>query len=156
MEAEVRQGSARIRAAIGIGVTWAAAWGAAGSIVALGFLLTTGSRPDAPFPILASVFGFVGGLLFSGVLCVVERGHSVDQMSLPRFAAWGAVVGLVMSAVFVLAVGLPGDPAFLWNLAGLGPVCAVAGAGSAAGSLALARKAQPWRMLLAQFGAGSE
>ena len=47
-----------------------------------------------------------------------------------------------MSAIFVLAVALAEDPAFLWNLVVLGPIFAVAGAGSAAGSLALARRAE--------------
>ena len=63
-------------------------------------------------------------------------------MSLPRFAVWGAVGGLLLAATFVLAVSLGGDPAFLQNLLIVGPVFAVAAAGSAAGSLALARRAQ--------------
>jgi len=44
--------------------------------------------------------------------------------------------------IFVLAVSFAGDPAFLWNFVVVGPVFALAGAGSAAGSLALARRAQ--------------
>jgi hypothetical protein len=47
-----------------------------------------------------------------------------------------------MSVIFVLAVALAGDSAFLSNLVLLGPVFALAGAGSAAGSLALARRAE--------------
>jgi hypothetical protein len=74
-------------------------------------------------------------------------------MSVPRFAAWGAAVCFLLFATFVLAVTLAGDSAFLWNLVVLGPTFAVAGAGSAAGSLALARKAQPWRRLLVELGA---
>jgi hypothetical protein len=70
-------------------------------------------------------------------------------MSLPRFAAWGATAGFLLSAAFVLAVSLAGDPAFLWNLVVVSPVFAVAAAGSAAGSLALARRAQD-RQLLAR------
>jgi hypothetical protein len=48
----------------------------------------------------------------------------------------------LLSATFVLTVALAGDPAFLWNLVVVGPVFAVAAAGSAAGSLALARRAE--------------
>jgi hypothetical protein len=137
----------RIRGAIGMGLTWAAAWGGAGTIVMLGFLLVTGSRPDAPFPLMFSAFGFVAGVIFSSVLGLVEGRRRFDQMSLPRFAAWGAAGGFLLSAAFVLAVSLAGDPAFLWNLVAAGPVFAVAGAGSAAGSLALARRAERRELL---------
>jgi hypothetical protein len=68
-------------------------------------------------------------------------------MSLPRFAAWGATGGFLLAATFVLAVSLAGDPAFLWNLVVVGPVFAVAAAGSAAASLALARRAHDRELL---------
>lgn len=132
----------RIRGAIGIGLAWGAAWAVAGSLVTLGFLLKTGSRPDAPFPIMFGAFGFVAGVIFSGVLGVVEGRRRFDEMSLQRFAAWGATGGFLLSATFILVVSIAGDPAFLWNLVVVGPVFALAGAGSAAGSLALARRAQ--------------
>ena len=137
----------RIRGAIGMGLTWAAAWGGAGTIVSLGFLLRTGSRPDAPFPLMLGAAGFVAGLIFSGVLGLVEGRRRFDQMSLPRFAAWGAAGGFLLAATFVLGVSLSGDPGFLWNLVVVGPAFAVAAAGSAAGSLALARRARD-RVLL--------
>jgi len=144
----------RIRGAIGMGLTWAAAWGGAGMLVTLGFLLKTGSRPDAPFPLMFGVFGFVAGVIFSGVLGLAEGRRRFDQMSVPRFAAWGAAGGFLLSAAFVLAVSLAGDPEFLWNLLVVGPLFAVAAAGSAAGSLALARRAQD-RGLLETAGDGT-
>lgn len=137
----------RVRGAIGMGLTWAAAWGVAGMITMLGFLLATGSRPDAPFPIMFGAFGFVAGVIFSGVLGLVEGRRRFDQMSLPRFAVWGATGGLLLSATFVVAVSLTGDPTFLKNLVVVGPVFALAGAASAAGSLALARRAQDGELL---------
>jgi len=140
-------GLRRVRGAVGMGLTWAAAWGAAGAIATLGFVLATGSRPDAPFPIVFTVFGFIAGVLFSGVLGLVEGRRRFDQMSLARFAAWGAIGGLVLSTAFVLAVSLAGDPAFLWNLVVVGPLFAAAAAGSAAGSLALARRAKDRALL---------
>ena len=143
----------RIRGAIGIGLTWAAAWGGAGTIMVLGILLVTGSRPDPPFPLMFGVFGFVAGVVFSALLALVEGGRRFDQMSLARFAAWGTAVGFLLSTTFVLAVASAGDPAFLWNIVMLGPIFAVAAAGSAAGSLALARRARRWRRLLDQLGA---
>lgn len=132
----------RIRGAIGMGLTWAAAWFGAGMIMVLGLLLDTGARADVPFPIVFGAFGFVAGVTFSGVLSLVDGRRRFDQMSLPRFAGWGAAGGFLLSTIFVSAVALAGDRAFVWNLVVLGPVFAVAGAGSAAGSLALARRAE--------------
>jgi hypothetical protein len=132
----------RMRGALGIGLTWAAAWGGAGTLVMLVFLLRTGSRPDAPFPFMFAAAGLVAGLLFSGVLGLVEGRRRFDQMSIRRFAAWGAAGGFLLAAAFVLAVSLSGGAGFLWNLVLVGPLFAVAAAGSAAGSLALARRAQ--------------
>ena len=137
----------RIRGAIGMGLTWAAAWGGAGTIVMLGFLLRTGSRPDAPFPFIFAAAGLVAGLLFSGVLGLVEGRRRFDQMSLRRFAAWGAAGGFLLGAAFVFTVSLSGDSGFLWNFVVVGPVFAVAAAGSAAGSLALARRARDRELL---------
>jgi hypothetical protein len=77
-------------------------------------------------------------------------------MSLRRFAAWGAAVGFVLAATFVLAVSLSGDTAFLWNLLVVGPVVAAGAAGSAAGSLALARRAQPRESLATPEDASAE
>ena len=137
----------RIRGAVGMGLAWAAAWGGVGTLVTLGFVLKTGSRPDAPFPLMFAAAGFVAGVIFSGVLALVEGRRRFDQMSLRRFAAWGAAVGFVFAATFVLAVSLSGDPAFLWNLLVVGPVVAVGAAGSAAGSLALARRTRHRELL---------
>lgn len=138
----MKQWLRRIRGAIGIGATWAGAWFGAGAITQLGFLLVTGSRADAPLPLVFAVFGFIAGVTFSALLGVVEGRRRFDQMSIPRFALWGAAGGVSMSVIFVLAVALAGDPAFLSNLVLLGPIFAMAGAGSAAGSLALARRAE--------------
>ncbi len=133
----------RARGAIGMGLTWAAAWFGAGMLMMLGFLLLTGSTgADVPYPLGFGAFGFVAGVTFSGVLGIVEGRRRFDQMSLARFAGWGAVGGFLLSAIFVVVVALVEDPAFLGNLVVLGPVFSAAGAGSAAGVLVLARRAE--------------
>jgi hypothetical protein len=129
-----------------MGLTWAVAGGAVGTIVSLAILVRTGSRPDAPFPIMLGAFGFVTGVVFSGVLTLFEGRRRFDQMSLPRFAAWGAAAGFALSATFFLAVSR-GDPAFLQYFVVVGPVVAVAAASGAACSLALARRAQARELL---------
>ena len=41
-----------------------------------------------PLPVLA-IPGFFGGAFFSTVLGIAGRRHRFDELSLPRFAAWG-------------------------------------------------------------------
>jgi drug/metabolite transporter (DMT)-like permease len=131
----------RIRGALGMGLLWAVAWSAGGVLVALGFVLQTGSRPDPPIPMLFGVAGFLSGLVFSVVLGALDGRRRFEQLSIPRFAAWGATGGLVLATSFVLAMARR-DPAFLANLIVVGPAVALAAAASAAGSLYLARKSQ--------------
>jgi len=128
----------RIRGAIGMGLIWAVAWFGAGIIL---LLIVGFGAADVPFPIGFGVFGFLAGITFSGVLVIIEGRRRFDQMSLPRFAAWGAVAGLLLSGIFSLVAGLGEE--FLV----LGPVFALAGAGCAAGSLALARIAEGRELL---------
>jgi hypothetical protein len=123
----------RIRGAIGMGLTWGAAWLGAGLVL---LLIVGVGAADVPFPLFFGLLGFLAGATFSGILGLVEGRRRFDEMSLPRFAGWGAVGGLLLAAIFVAAAGLEGE------LLALGPVFALAGAGSAAGTLALARRAR--------------
>lgn len=133
----------RIRGAVGMGLTWAVVWFGAGMALLVALLVTTGSTgADVPYPLGFGAFGFVAGVAFSGILGVVERRRSFDEMSLGRFAAWGAAGGFLLSATFVVIMALVEDPAFLQNLLVLGPVFAGGGAASAAGALAVARRAE--------------
>jgi hypothetical protein len=132
----------RVRGAVGMGLTWAVAWSGAGAMVSLGFVLRTGSPPDAPFPLMFAAAGFIAGLIFSGVLRIAEGRRRFDELSLARFASWGAIGGFSLATMFFTAVSLAGDSTFIRYLIVVGPLFALAGAGSAAGSLALARRAQ--------------
>lgn len=137
----------RLRGAIGTGVTWAVAWALSGLVIGVSSVLLP-FLPwhlffdffDAPLPALA-IPGFVGGAIFSAVLGVAARRRSFEELSLPRFAALGAVGGLLLSLLPIGMLGftaaslaLPG----LWLFVGL---VTVLSAGSASGSLALARMA---------------
>jgi len=86
----------RVRGAIGMGLTWAVAWFGAGMVL----LLVVGfGAADVPFPLGFGMLAFFAGVLFSGVLGMVERHRGFDQMSLPRFAAWGTVGGFMLSVI---------------------------------------------------------
>ena len=123
----------RVRAAIAIGLTWAVAWFGAGMVLL--FVVGFGAA-DVPFPLFFGFLGFLAGATFAGLLGIFARRRRFDQMSLPRFATWGALGGVLLSGILILATGSFDD--FLV----LGPVFAVSGALSAAGTLALARRAE--------------
>jgi FtsH-binding integral membrane protein len=121
----------RIRGAIGMGLTWGAAWGAAGSVPRWLF----GFNADVPFPLVFGVLGFIAGVTFFAVLVVTEGRRSLDEMSLPRFSAWGALGGLLVSAVFTRVASLGAADVLM-----VAPAFVIASAACAAGSLALARR----------------
>jgi hypothetical protein len=122
----------RIRGAVGMGFTWAAAWFAAGFVPRWVF----GFNADVPFPLVFGVLGFIAGVTFSGLLVLTEGRRRFDQMSLPRFAGWGAMGGLLLSALFAKAASLG------WgDVLAIAPTFALASAVCASGSLAVARRA---------------
>ena len=122
----------RIRGAIGMGFTWAAAWFAVGLVPRWVF----GVNADVPFPLVFGVLGFIAGVTFSGLVVLTEGRRRLDQISLPRFAGWGAMGGLLLSAVFTKAASLG------WgDVLAIAPTFALASAVCACGSLAVARGA---------------
>ena len=126
----------RIRGAIGMGLTWGAAWSVAGFVLAR----VPGFSSDLPFAILFAGLGFVSGIMFSGILTAIESGRGQDRLSLPRCAGWGAAGGVLLSGMFAAAAALGGRSAW-GELLLFGPALTIAGAVSAAGSLAVARRA---------------
>ena len=150
----------RVRGALGMGITWAVGWALFGVLIGVASLILPGlpwhyffDVFDAPLPALA-VPGFFGGVLFSTVLGVAGRRRRFDELSLPGVAAWGALGGLLLSllpaamvAVGLASLGRPG--AGLWQITAVisGPLILLS-AGSASGSLLVARKAED-RVLLA-------
>jgi hypothetical protein len=135
----------RVRGAIGMGFTWAAAWSAVGSVPRWVF----GFNTDAPLPLVFGVFGFAAGVTFAVLLALTAGERRFDQMSLPRFAGWGAVGGLLLSALFAGAASLG------WGeVLAVAPTFALACALCASGSLAVARRAE--RRELPTSGGGPE
>lgn len=127
----------RIRAALGMGLTWGVAWSGAGALLAR----VPGFYSDLPFALLFAPLGFVTGIMFSGILVVIERRRTFDRVSLPRFAAWGALSGLLLSGIFAVAAAVRGGTAWGEFLL-FGPPLTMASAVCAAGSLAMARRAE--------------
>lgn len=127
----------RIRAAIGMGLTWGAVWFAAGLVLAR----VPGFHSDLPFALLFAPLGLFTGIMFSGILVAIEGRRGFDRTSLSRFAGWGAASGLLLSGIFVVAAALRGGSAW-GELLVFGPALTMSSAACAAGSLALARRAE--------------
>lgn len=126
----------RVRAAIGMGFTWGAVWFGAGILLAR----VPGFFSDVPFAILFAPLGFVSGIVFSGILVAVEGRRRFERMSIPRFAGWGAASGLLLSGTLVGGAALRGE-SFGSEALVFALTLATASAACAAGSLALARRA---------------
>jgi hypothetical protein len=148
----------RIRGAVGMGLTWAFAWALAGVCIGVGSVLLPGlpwdaffEVFDAPLPALA-LPGFIGGATFSSVLGVAGRHRRFDELSMPRFAAWGALGGLLLG-LLPNAMVLAGLATSTGKLS-LGMIAVMLvlpatllGALSASGTLALARISEDRELL---------
>lgn len=123
----------RIRGAAGLCLLWAGAGIGVGGMFELIDNVAPGalpfiSRVDMWPQTMAAVF-FLGAVVFTTLVGIVERDRRLEELSLPRFAAWGAVAGLLLGVVL-------GAPAIFLGITTLGSSLA------AAGSLALARAAE--------------
>ena len=140
----------RIRGAIGMGLTWALAWFGVGMIVLLVLFVSGSQGADVPFPLYWGSLGFLSGVTFSAILGTVEGRRRLEQMSISRFAGWGALAGLLLSGGLIWSGGLAGEALLL------GPLFALSGAGCAAGSLVLAKKANDRESRALTAGLSSE
>jgi hypothetical protein len=142
----------RMRGTVGMGLTWAIFWALAGIAVGVVSFLVPAvmSGPffrafDAPLPALA-LPGFFGGLFFSAVLRIAGGRRKFAELSLPKFTAWGAAGGFLLSlfpaALIALRLAHPAPGVSGMSLFGVAVVpFMLLGAGSAAATLGLARAA---------------
>lgn len=132
----------RVRGAIGMGLTWAVGWAFVGFGIELVHNIwpnPVGSLVDI-WPAALAYPAFLGGLVFSVVLGIAGRRRRFDELSIPRFAAWGAVGGLLLGLLpaSLAAVGTMGAPEAVTIVAAVTLLSTI----SASGSLALARMAE--------------
>lgn len=136
----------RIRGAVGMGLVWAAVWAPAG--VVIGLVVDPDGSMDEMWAAVGAYPGFLGGVVFSAVLGVAAGRRRLEQLSLPRVAAWGGAAGLLVGALpFALGASTTERPLRLAVVTVGGIV--LLSAASATGSLALARRAQTRELLAA-------
>ena len=102
----------RLRGAVGMGLTWGAGWALGGLLIGVTSVLLPGlpwgpffEVFDAPLPAMA-IPGFFAGMFFSAVLGSAGRRRRFSELSLPAFAAWGALGGLMLIAFPFVLVGV--------------------------------------------------
>jgi hypothetical protein len=137
----LKQWLKRIRGAIGMGLTWGAGGFLLGTLME--FVDPHGEIADI-WPAVFAYPGFFGGVVFSVVLGIAARQRRFEELSIPRFAAWGALGGLLVSLMpaAMVAVGLATPNISIWKITAMLAVPLTLGsAGAASGSLALARMA---------------
>lgn len=128
----------RVRGIVGMALTWSVGWAIAGTVLALlnrHVATRTGVGTPVSVLTLAAIWGALGfatGGVFGLILRFAEYRKVVDSLEGFRMAAWGAVAGSVLPAVYTIATGNPGADIV---------VGAALGAASAIGSLWIARSA---------------
>ena len=125
----------RVRGTIGLGLLWAAGGFCVGGMIELLDNILPGGLAMASavdmWPQTLAIPGFLGGVIFAVVLMVAARHQQFDELSMPRFAGWGAITGLTLGGL-AMSIGAP--VIFLAIMAGAATV-------AAATSLWLARRA---------------
>jgi hypothetical protein len=128
----------RIRGAVLMGLTWAIIWAPIGLLI--GAIVDPDGAMDEPWIMVGAMPGFLAGVFFSVVLGIAAGRRRLDELSVRRFAGWGALAGVLLGALpMVIGDYNPGVPRWLPFVV-LGSITVLTTA-SAAGSLALARKA---------------
>ncbi len=142
----------RIRGAVGMGLTWAAGWALVVVLMGVTTILLPGTWLDLIFAaaddelLMATVLpAFTGGVVFSTVLGIAGRRRRFDELSLPQFAAWGAIGGLLLS-LFPAAVMARGAASVAQAALTIALVTLLS-AVSASGSLMLARLGEDRELL---------
>ena len=94
------------------------------------------------FLTLWTLWGALSGAIFAVVLAIAERRHTLAELSFARVAVWGAMGSLALPAALtildVVRATSPSEWRFVFIALG---IAAALGAGCAAGTLALARRA---------------
>jgi hypothetical protein len=138
-----------IRAAVKMGLTWAAGWAMVGLAIEYVHDVwpnSLGAMVDI-WPAALAGPAFTSGVLFTGLLGIAARRKTFAELSLPGFAALGAAGGALvpLAPAIMIAVGFASihGPYTLWQVVGpmMAP-CALLGAVSATASLVLARRAE--------------
>lgn len=136
----------KLRGALGMAFTWAVVWGLGGLLLAIVAFIVTPALGRIAFWALApalvartAALGFVGGGAFAVVLGTIHRRKRLGELGTLRMALWGALAGVAMPLVGLVAIaGVGGVPIRIV----LGPALLIFGGLGAATSIATIKLAQ--------------
>ena len=129
----------RVRGAVVMGLMWAVVWMPVGLLI--GAIVDPNGTMDEPWIAVGTIPGFFCGVLFSIVLGIIERRRRVGDLSVARVGLWGGAAGLLLGLLFRVSGDLnPALPG--WFLPVVVGSLTLLSAGSAAGSLVLARRGE--------------
>ena len=134
----------RIRGALLMGVTWALVWAPLGLLI--GMIVDPNGTMDEPWILVGALPGFLSGVVFSIVLGIAARHRRFSELSAGKFTAWGAAAGFATGAL-PLMLGTVNPRLPFWFPGVVIGSITLLGALSAAGSLALARRAEKRELL---------
>ena len=141
MEGELR----RLRGLLGVGATWALAWGVIGALigVVIGALSPDiVSRAAVEWALGLGAYGLVSGVGFAALLAHHDRQKTIDELSPVRAGVLGLFGALLVPVLFGL-LGFFDAGTDLLDVLEAMAACGVLGATFAAGSVAIARGAPP-------------
>lgn len=131
----------RVRGALGLGLIWSVGWAVIGGGIMEAFVDPHGEILDM-WPQTLAIPGFFVGVIFAALLSLGDGRRRFEELSLTRFASWGAAAG---AALGVTALGLgifPGISSLLLRTAVVVGPLALLSAASASGTFALGRYAE--------------
>jgi hypothetical protein len=122
-----------------MGVTWALIWLPIGLLI--GAIVDPDGAMDEPWILVGTLPGFLAGVIFSIVLGIAAGRRKLDDLSVEKVAAWGALAGVLLGMLpLLLGDHGPDKPRVLLLDLVLVAAITLLSAISAAASLVLARK----------------
>ena len=130
----------RIRGAVGMGLIWALVWAPVAVLIGTRIVDPDDSM-DEMWWMIGALPGFLSGVVFSAVLGIAAGRRRLNELSVARVGGWGAVAGLLIG-ILPFVLGDTGGRPWLLLAAVVITSITLLSAVSAAGSLALAQRAQ--------------
>lgn len=135
----------QLRAALGMGLTWAIGWGVVGGVLKFLANIFPGLNVVDMWIQALALPGFFAGTIFSLMLRAAATGRTFNELSVPRFALLGAIGGILLGGLAMATFGVSPDR-WLRAVTVLSTLSLVSAA-SASGTLLLARMGEGPRAL---------
>ena len=136
----MKQWLKRARGAFGMGVIWAVVWAPVAVLIGTQIIDPTDAM-DEMWWMVGAIPGFLSGVVFSAVLSRVARRQRIDDLSVARVGAWGALAGLLVGILPFVLGDSGGRPEIFLATVVITSITMLSAA-SAAASLAMAQRAQ--------------